>query len=242
MRFKDKTVFVSGGANGIGEAIAKAYINEGAKVIIADRDDKKGDYLTDKYAQAYFYHTDFSEIASINALRAAIKHDCHQLDILINNVGISLVKPFLELTIEEWQEVLDVNLRSVFMLSQFFAKQVKTGGAIVNISSTRSLMSEPNTESYAASKGGIDALTHALAISLSEKNIVVNAIRPGWIETKNYDALSPIDHQQHPSNRVGKPADIARMCLYLTNRENDFITGEQITIDGGMTKKMIYHD
>lgn len=242
MRFKDKTVLVSGGANGIGEAIAKAYLNEGAKVIIADIDDKKGNHLKDKYAQLHFYQTDFREMASIDRLLDAMHHDKHTIDILINNVGITKVKPVLELTIEEWQEVVDINLRSVFILSQFFAKQVKKGGAIVNISSTRSLMSEANTESYAASKGGIDALTHALAVSLSERNIVVNAIRPGWIATENYNDLSQTDHQQHPSNRVGKPEDIARMCLYLTDPNNDFITGEHVTIDGGMTKKMIYRD
>jgi NAD(P)-dependent dehydrogenase (short-subunit alcohol dehydrogenase family) len=114
------------------------------------------------------------------------------------------------------------------------------GGAIVNIASTRALMSEPNSEAYAASKGGILSLTHALAVSLAGDHIRVNAISPGWIETGDYGKLRQIDHAQHPAGRVGKPDDIARACLYLCHDENDFITGTNIVIDGGMTRKMIY--
>lgn len=113
-------------------------------------------------------------------------------------------------------------------------------GRIINISSTRYLMSEPGSEGYAASKGGIYALTHALAISLSPYHITVNSISPGWIQTHNYDSLTDKDHHQHPSGRVGKPEDIARTCLFLCEDKNDFINGENITVDGGMTKKMIY--
>ena len=119
---------------------------------------------------------------------------------------------------------------------------MQSGGAISNMASTRAMMSEPNSESYAASKGGIVALTHALASSFSELNITVNSISPGWIETGDYEALKPSDHSQHLSNRVGKPDDIARACLYLANPDNNFITGTNLTIDGGMTKKMIYEE
>ena len=122
------------------------------------------------------------------------------------------------------------------------AKHMKNGGAIINLASTRAFMSEPHSESYAASKGGVVALTHALASSLSEYNITVNSISPGWIETGDYKALKESDHAQHFSNRVGKPDDIARACLYLANPENNFITGTNLTIDGGMTKKMIYEE
>jgi len=114
------------------------------------------------------------------------------------------------------------------------------GGAIINIASTRAIMSEPNSEAYAASKGGIVALTHALAASFSKYQIMVNAILPGWIETGNYNELSNADHLQHFSQRVGKPSDIANACLFLANKENNFITGTQLVVDGGMTKKMIY--
>jgi hypothetical protein len=116
------------------------------------------------------------------------------------------------------------------------------GGAIVNIASTRALMSEPHSEAYAASKGGIVAITHALAASLSNEHITVNAISPGWIETGDYSQLTDKDHNQHLSKRVGKPEDIAKGCLYLTSEENDFVTGINLIIDGGMTRKMIYEE
>ena len=118
----------------------------------------------------------------------------------------------------------------------------KEGGSILNIASTRAIMSEPNSESYAATKGGIVALTHALAASLSEEQITVNAISPGWIETRDYESLRKIDHEQHLSKRVGKPEDIARACLYLTAKENNFVTGINLVVDGGMTRKMIYEE
>ena len=120
------------------------------------------------------------------------------------------------------------------------AKYMNNGGAVVNIASTRAFMSEPNSEAYAASKGGIIALTHAMAISLGDKNIRVNSISPGWIQTNDYESLRPIDHSQHPANRVGKEGDIVRGCFYLTDSNNDFVTGQNITIDGGMTRKMFY--
>ena len=146
------------------------------------------------------------------------------------------------LSIAEWDEVINLNLRAAFVAAQQFARFAKgTGyGRIINIASTRYLMSEANTEAYAASKGGIVALTHALAITLSTENVTVNAISPGWIENNYYEQLTARDHQQHPSKRVGKPEDIAAMCLFLSDEKNDFINGENMVIDGGMTKKMIY--
>jgi NAD(P)-dependent dehydrogenase (short-subunit alcohol dehydrogenase family) len=119
-------------------------------------------------------------------------------------------------------------------------RKQETGGSIVNIASTRAIMSEPNSEAYAATKGGIVAITHALATSLSEHHITVNAISPGWIETGDYNKLRDIDHEQHLSGRVGKPSDIAKACLYLTDPQNDFVTGINLVVDGGMTRKMIY--
>lgn len=119
-------------------------------------------------------------------------------------------------------------------------RENENGGSIVNIASTRAFMSEPYSEAYAATKGGIVSLTHALASSFSEDRITVNSISPGWIEVGDYAQLRDIDHGQHLSKRVGRPADIARACLFLTSRENDFITGTNLTVDGGMTKKMIY--
>jgi NAD(P)-dependent dehydrogenase (short-subunit alcohol dehydrogenase family) len=145
-------------------------------------------------------------------------------------------------------KILSINLRPAFITSRRLALHRQSldtpnpYGRIINICSTRYLMSEPGSEGYAASKGGIYSLTHALALSLSEWHITVNSIAPGWIQNNNYDQLRPEDHAQHPSGRVGKPEDIARMCLFLCQEENDFINGENITIDGGMSKKMIYLD
>ena len=168
------------------------------------------------------------------------------LDIIINNVGISCFSPLAETSIEEFDRILATNLRPAFITSRALARhrqvlpQPNTYGRIVNITSTRYLMSEPGCEGYAASKGGIYSLTHALALSLAPQHITVNSIAPGWIENNHYESLRPEDHAQHPSGRVGHPEDIARMCLFLCMEENDFINGENITVDGGMTKKMIY--
>lgn len=160
----------------------------------------------------------------------------------MNNAGVSFWKSPYDITIEEWDDVIDTNLRGTFLCSREAAKIMREngGGSIVNIASTRALMSEPNSEAYAATKGGILSLTHALALSLGPDQIQVNAISPGWIETGNYKRLREQDHLQHPAQRVGNPDDIARACLFLTDSKNDFITGTNIVIDGGMTRKMIY--
>jgi NAD(P)-dependent dehydrogenase (short-subunit alcohol dehydrogenase family) len=161
---------------------------------------------------------------------------------VVNNAGISKWKSPYELSVDEWDEIIQTNLRSVFLFSREAARYMtKTGGgAVINMASTRAFMSEPHSEAYAATKGGIIALTHALAASFSEDHITVNSISPGWIHTGDYSELRKIDHEQHLSKRVGKPSDISRACLFLADQRNDFITGENLTIDGGMTRKMIY--
>ena len=170
------------------------------------------------------------------------------IDIIINNAGISEFSPITETSVETFDKILSVNLRPVFITSHALAVHRKsqnstnTYGRIINLCSTRYLMSEPGSEGYAASKGGIYSLTHALSLSLAEWHITVNSISPGWIQTHDYEQLRAEDHSQHPSGRVGKPEDIARMCVFLCQDENDFINGENITIDGGMTKKMIYRE
>ncbi len=168
-----------------------------------------------------------------------------KLDILINNAGIfKPISPY-DLSIEEWDNMIHTNLRSVFLCSREAAKYMRlnpNGGSIVSMASTRAFMSEPHTETYAATKGGIISLTHALASSFAPDRIKVNCISPGWIETGDYQQLRDIDHEQHFSRRVGKPEDIARACFYLTNEQNDFVTGINLTVDGGMTKKMIYEE
>jgi NAD(P)-dependent dehydrogenase (short-subunit alcohol dehydrogenase family) len=241
-----KVVIVTGGSNGIGKGIAKAFVQEKAIVCIADIDEDKGkeviNLLEDLDGNASFYQTDVRKEEDILNLVQSVLKDYGKIDILINNAGVSKFKPLFELTTAEWEDVVFTNLRSVFIGSREAARRMKAGGRIINIASTRATMSEPNSEAYASSKGGIIALTHAMAASLQEKGITVNSISPGWIQTEDYDELRKKDHLQHWSNRVGKPEDITKACLYLADPENDFINGQDIVIDGGMTRKMIYEE
>ena len=246
MKFENKTVIVTGAAKGIGEAIAKAYAVEGARVVIADIEKIKGkatekDFLGNGL-EAFFIETDVSNPHDIVELMHQTCGKFGTIDILINNAGISSFKPVFELSPENWDEIINTNLRGTFLCSSEAAKimRLKGSGSIVNIASTRAFMSEPDSEAYAASKGGIVSLTHALAASLSKYNIQVNCISPGWIETGDYSKLTEANHKQHFSGRVGKPDDIANACLFLTAKGNDFITGTNIVIDGGFTKKMMY--
>ncbi|WP_216827567.1 glucose 1-dehydrogenase [Alkalihalobacterium elongatum] len=244
-----KVVIVTGAANGIGQAIARAYAEYGYKVVLADIDQDQGKKTVKELRQSgynvIFIKTDVSEETEIFALVEKTKGTYGTVDILINNAGISQFKSLFECTAGDWDRVMNTNVRSVFLCSKEVAKVMREkerGGAIVNIASTRAIMSESNSEAYAASKGGIVALTHALAASLSEYNITVNAISPGWIETGDYSTLREIDHQQHFSKRVGKPEDIAKACMYLTASDNNFVTGINLVVDGGMTRKMIYEE
>lgn len=247
MSFKGLVVVVTGAANGIGKDVSRAYAKQGAKVVLADVDETEGEghaeAIQRQGGEAIFVKTDVRKEGDILNLVEKTVSTYGTIHILINNAGVSRWKSPYELTIDEWDDIINTNLRSVFLCSREAAKVMRkneSGGSIVNLASTRATMSEPHTEAYAATKGGIVALTHALAISLGDDNITVNAISPGWIETSDYDGLREIDHTQHPSNRVGTPADISRACMYLTNAENDFVTGANLVVDGGMTRKMIY--
>ncbi|MCM3595932.1 SDR family oxidoreductase [Metabacillus idriensis] len=238
-----RTVIITGGANGIGEELVRQYAAAGDAVIFADIDAKKGKSIESSTENARFVQTDVKNVQEIEHLIKEAVLLTGTIDILINNAGVSEFKSPYELTLEDWDHVINTNLRSTFFCSKETAKVMRkntAGGFIVNIASTRASMSESGTEAYAATKGGIVALTHALAVSLSEDRIKVNSISPGWIETKEYENLRQIDHDQHLSKRVGKPADIAKACFYLTDPENDFVTGTDIVVDGGMTRKMIY--
>jgi NAD(P)-dependent dehydrogenase (short-subunit alcohol dehydrogenase family) len=248
MKFDGKVVVVTGAGSGIGQAIAITYAKHGATVVLIDKDTNlmKQTYnlIQDDGFEAYPYTLDLSKPSEIEHIFKQIKAKTERMDILINNAGVSVWKSPYDLTIDDWDLVLGTNLRGTFLCSREAATIMRGhgGGSIVNISSTRAVMSEPHSEAYAASKGGIISLTHALAISLGSDHITVNAISPGWIETGDYNELKAVDHLQHPSMRVGKPEDIARACLYLTHPENDFITGTNLIIDGGMTRKMIYRN
>lgn len=249
MPFSNKIVIVTGASNGIGREIASTYAQRGAKVVLADINEETGMKNTSKIkangGKAIFVKTDVRKEEDIKRLIDTTKSNYETIDIVINNAGKGMFKSPYDLTLEEWDDVINTNLRSVFLCSREAAKvmrESKAGGAIVNIASTRAFMSEPSSEAYAATKGGIVALTHALAASLSEDRITVNSISPGWIETGDYSQLRVVDHEQHLSKRVGTPADIARACLYLTAEDNNFVTGTNLTIDGGMTRKMIYEE
>lgn len=249
MDFTNKTVIITGAGNGIGKGIALLYVENGANVVLADINEKAGTQtvtnMKEQGGEAIFVQTDVRLETNIIRLMEEANQTYGQIDILINNAGKSLFKSPYDISIDEWDDMINTNLRSVFLASREAAKYMrhnKEGGSIVNIASTRAIMSEPNSETYAATKGGIVAITHALAASFSEDRITVNAISPGWIETGDYAKLSNIDHEQHLSKRVGKPEDIARACLYLTAKENDFVTGINLVVDGGMTRKMIYEE
>ena len=242
---KKKRVFVTGGAEGIGKAIVQAFCNAGYRVAFCDKNETSGQQLA-KETGTVFYQVDVSDQESLERCMQRIFLVWGDIDIIVNNAGISKFSPITETSIDDFDNILSVNLRPAFITSRLLAIHRKSQpsrnpfGRIINICSTSYLMSEPGSEGYAASKGGIYSLTHALAVSLSEWHITVNSIAPGWIQNHDYEQLRTEDHTQHPSGRVGKPEDIARMCLFLSQEENDFINGENITIDGGMTKKMIY--
>ena len=225
--FQDKIAVVTGGAKGIGKAIAEEFRKAGAKVCIIDLLDNDG------------FTGDLAEQTVLeNFARKVIAEHGH-VDYLINN-ALPLMKGIDECSYEEFNYALRVGVTAPFYLTKLFAPHFAPGAAIVNISSSRDRMSQPQTESYTAAKGGISALTHALAVSLAGK-VRVNSISPGWIDT-DYTVYEGADAIQHPAGRVGNPLDIAHMVLYLCSDKAGFITGENICIDGGMTRQMIYHN
>ncbi|GEN56780.1 oxidoreductase [Halolactibacillus alkaliphilus] len=232
-------VLITGGAKGIGEAIVRAFHEAGYAVVFVDCDLDKG-RLLEKELGIVFKQVDVSDRQQVEDFFNQTDEAKQPFTVLVNNVGITQAEPFLDLTYEAFDHVLKTNLYSAILFTQHVVKRMDKGGRIINIASTRALMSEAGNESYAASKGALLSLTHALAMSLQPYHITVNAISPGWIETGDYHALSDEDHLQHPANRVGKPEDIARACLFLADKDQDFINGENVVIDGGMTKKMMY--
>lgn len=225
--FKDKVAVITGGAKGIGKAIAQEFRREGAHVCIID-------LLPNDY-----YVGDLGEQAVLEDFARKVIADYGHVDYLVNN-ALPLMKGIDQCSYEEFNYALRVGVTAPFYLSKLFAPHFAPGGAIVNISSSRDRMSQPQTESYTAAKGGIAALTHALAVSLSGK-VRVNSVSPGWIDT-DYTVYQGPDAVQHPAGRVGNPMDIAHTVLYLCSDKAGFITGENICIDGGMTRQMIYHN
>ncbi len=242
---KQKGALVTGGGRGIGRGIARRLLEEGWRVAIAEVDPK----LAWEAAEALAPHGELlplvADVAREKDLEGAVETAASEfggLDLLVNNAGIMVRKPLADLSLAEWNHVLAVNLTAAMLASRGAAPHLKKGrGAIVNIASTRALMSEPHTEAYAASKGGLVALTHALALSLGPE-IRVNCVSPGWIETSSGAgaSLTEADHAQHPAGRVGRPEDVAALVLYLASEQSGFVTGQNFVVDGGMTRKMVY--
>lgn len=226
MRFDGKVVIVTGGAQGIGRCIAEKFSTAGAHVCVFDV--KENPYFTG----------DLSKEDDLCAFCKKVLAEFGHVDYLINNAA-PLFKGLPDCTWQEFNYALQVGVTAPYMLTRLLMNHFAEGAAIVNISSSRDRMSMPGTECYTAAKGGIAALTHALAVSLAGR-VRVNSISPGWIET-NGATYSGADASQHPAGRVGKPEDIADMVLFLCSSKAGFITGENICIDGGMTHQMIYH-
>jgi NAD(P)-dependent dehydrogenase (short-subunit alcohol dehydrogenase family) len=244
-----RVVLITGGAQGIGEAIVRSFVQAGEQVVFIDVNEEKGlsllAQLREMSGHAHFICADVAKADDVKRVIKEIETKFGNLHVLINNAGVSWFHPLEEIEIETFDRILAINLRGPFLLAKFAAPLIKKSvqqngeGAIINIASTRALMSEPHNEAYAASKGGLLALTHALANSLGPA-IRVNAICPGWIDTTGGKDIRPEDHSQHPVGRVGTPCDIAEACRFLASEAAGFITGQKIVIDGGMTIKMQY--
>ncbi len=227
MIFKDKVAVVTGGANGIGKEIVKEFTALGAKVAIIDIKDNS------------YFIGDIADKEVLEKFALKVINDFGKVDFLINNAP-PIMRGINECTYEQFQQALAVGVTAPFYLTKLFNNYFAYSASIINISSSRDRQSQPNTESYTAAKGGISALTHALAISLAGR-VRVNSISPGWINTTNIE-YTGADAIQQPVGRLGKPSDIAEMVMFLCSNKAGFITGENICIDGGMTKQMIYHN
>ena len=224
--FEGKVAVITGGARGIGRAVADAFLREGASVHIMDK--QPGDWFVG----------DVSDKASLERFAESVIAESGHADYLINN-ALPLMKGIDECSWDEFSCALAVGVTAPFYLTKLLAPYFAPGASVINISSSRDRMSQPQTERYTAAKGGIAALTHAMAVSLAGK-ARVNSISPGWIDTAESRITGP-DALQQPVGRVGKPEDIAEAVLFLCSEKAGFITGENLCIDGGMTRLMIYH-
>jgi NAD(P)-dependent dehydrogenase (short-subunit alcohol dehydrogenase family) len=247
MRGAKPAALVTGGAKGIGRAIVRHLISSGWQTGIVDLPDSGSrrafTRVRNVMANVLAIEGDVRDEETASHAVEAMMDRFGRLDGVISNAGIMIRKPLRRLTVSDWHQVLDTNLTAAFLLARAAEQPLrKAHGAIVTIASTRALMSEPNTESYSASKGGLVALTHALAISLAP-DIRVNCVSPGWIETRDYAGLRQKNHRQHPAGRVGRPQDVAEIVSWLLDgKRSGFVTGANFVIDGGMTRKMIYEE
>ena len=239
-------VVITGAAGAIGGALARKFMERGSAALLVDVSEaalkKLAESLEGRGLKNFkALRADVSKEESWREAASVVESDFGaSLGALINNAGIGVSKPVEDLDFAEWRRVIDTNLSSVFFSAKHCARFLrKGGGAMLNIASTRALQSEPNTEAYSASKGGIVAITHALAMSLAP--VRVNCVSPGWLDNGSFGTLTKADMEQHPAGRVGEPSDIASLAYFLCDpSESSFITGQNFYCDGGMTKKMIY--
>lgn len=236
---QNRVAIVTGAGRGIGAAIAKHLSQGGWRVVVADVD-PAAVAATAAATGGLGLACDVGEESGVETLVAESLRQCGRIDAIVSNAGINANGPLRETTIEAWNRVLAVNLTATFLLARTAEAELRSRrGCLVTIASTRAHMSEPDTLAYSASKGGLLALTHALALSLAP-DVRVNCVSPGWIETGKSGALRGVDHAQHPAGRVGRPEDIAEAVGFLVSEAAGFVTGAEFIIDGGMTRKMIY--
>jgi NAD(P)-dependent dehydrogenase (short-subunit alcohol dehydrogenase family) len=239
MSASEKVVIVTGAARGIGRAICTRLSDDGWGVIcvdIAEQENRE----TAAFVGGEAATCDVGKEAEVEELVRMVAAKYGRLDGIVSNAGINRYQPLADWTLAEWNRIIGTNLTANFLLARAAERHLRSAkGAMVLMASTRAHMSEPNTFAYSASKGGIVALTHSLAMSL-QPDVRVNCISPGWIETGKH-AIEPGDHEQHPVGRIGRPADIAAAVAFLLDGEQSgFMTGQEMVVDGGMTRKMIY--
>jgi len=244
---KKNYAIITGAARGIGLQISHTLLNNGYFPILLDNDTKQLEKAIKSFPEglAKALECDVADEGSVAAVCAQISGLEGDIRLLVNNAAVMIRKPIGELSYLEWNRVLSVNTGSIFLFSKYLEERLRScKGSMVNLASTRAHMSEPDTESYAASKGAVLALTHALAISMGP-DVTVNAVSPGWIDSRDPDEIKAApwpeeEHAQHPSGRIGSVEDVANLVLWLADPKNRFVTGQEFIIDGGMTRKMIY--
>ncbi|MDQ8202675.1 SDR family oxidoreductase [Pelagicoccus sp. SDUM812003] len=239
-----RAIVVTGGERGIGRGIVERFVRDGCAVFVLGLDDEKGALLEQALANVRWRHCDVSVERNVEESMAWVLESAGGIDALVCNAGIASPRraPLQELSLDDWTRVLSVNLTGPFLCAKHACVGLqRRRGSVVMIASTRARMSEPNTFAYSASKGGLVALTHALATSLGPE-VRVNSVSPGWIHVGEGEELSASDHSQHLVGRVGTPKDVADLVAYLAGEVSGFVTGQDFVVDGGMTRKMIYED